>query len=417
MNLTVSQRYLVITTIFTLSASLIWGVNVLFLLHYGLDIFQVFVLNAAFSIASAFCEVPTGVLADTRGRKFSLAIGALVLAASTVGYVIAGRTAHPYFWFIVMSAALGLGFSFMSGSLEAWLVDALQFNGQGGDVDRVMARGVMANNVAMLVGSVGGGVLGDIDLSIPYVVRVALLLILFAFVVKLVVEYGFTPQTVTWRELPAAMRHTAVDGFQFGWRHRSIKQMMMVNFLQGGFMFWGFYAWQPHLLRLWGENSVWLSGLIAALNALAGFFGAALVGQLATRMRRRSSALMIGLLLQVVCAVVLGVMDSFWFASAALILMMAAAGFMMPMRQAYLNSLIPSNKRATVLSFDSLVNNAGASAGSPALGWVDKSLGTQYGYLIGSVLLVLGIPMMMRLRAYQDKEDFLQISVETNRSS
>ena len=186
MNLTISQRYLVITTIFTLSASLIWGVNVLFLLHYGLDIFQVFVLNAAFSIALAFCEVPTGVLADTRGRKFSLAIGALVLAGSTVGYVIAGRTAHPYFWFIVMSAALGLGFSFMSGSLEAWLVDALQFNGQGGDVDRVMAHGVMANNVAMLVGSVGGGVLGDIDLSIPYVVRVALLLILFAFVVKLV---------------------------------------------------------------------------------------------------------------------------------------------------------------------------------------------------------------------------------------
>jgi MFS family permease len=150
---------------------------------------------------------------------------------------------------------------------------------------------------------------------------------------------------------------------------------------------------------------------------LAGFLGAALVGQLATRVRRRSSALMIGLLLQVVCAIVLGVMDSFWFASAALILMMAAAGFMMPMRQAYLNSLIPSNKRATVLSFDSLVNNAGASAGSPALGWVDKSLGAQYGYLIGSVLLALGIPMMMRLRAYEDKEDFLQISVETNRSS
>lgn len=405
--MSITSRYIIITTIFTLSASMIWGINVLFLLHSGLDIFQVFVLNAAYSLASALFEVPTGVLADTRGRRFSLAAGALMLAASTVGYVIAPHTAHPYFWFIAMSGLIGLGFSFMSGSLEAWLVDALQHNGQGGEVDRVMARGVMANNVAMLVGSVAGGVLGDMNLSAPYVIRVVLLLVLFVLVVKLVVETGFTPQAVTWRELPAAMQRTAVDGFKFGWRQRSVRQMMLVGLVQGLFMLWGFYAWQPHLLKLWGEQSLWLSGLISALNALAGFLGAAFVGSLAGRLDRRTTALIIGLGLQAVCCVVLGVTDSFWLATFALIMMMVATGFMMPMRQAYLNSLIPSDKRATVLSFDSLVGNVGATVGNPAFGWLDKAMGTQYGYMMGGVLLALGVPLFVRLRSFEDKEDML----------
>jgi MFS family permease len=406
-SLNISNRYLIITTVFTLSASLIWGVNTLFLLDSGLDIFQVFIANAVYSAASAVFEVPTGVLADTRGRRFSLALGALVLAAGTMGYMFAGQMAHPLLWFVVMSVLIGLGYSFMSGSLEAWLVDALQFHGQGGQMDRVMARGVMANNVAMLVGSIGGGILGDISLSLPFAVRAGLLLILFGLVVKLVKEFGFTPQTVSWRELPQAMRRTGMDGMQFGWRHRSVRQLMMVAFVQGAFMLWGFYAWQPYLLKLWGEQAVWLSGLIAALNALAGFLGAALVGQLAYRMHRRSTALIVGLSLQALCSLMIGMTSSFYVATGALIVMMAATGFMAPMRQAYLNNLIPSNKRATVLSFDSLVSNAGATAGGPALGYVDRAFGTQYGYMIGAVLLAMGVPMFVRLRRFKDVADDL----------
>lgn len=406
-NLNTTQRYLVITTVFTLSASMIWGVNTLFLLHSGLNIFQVFVANAAYSAASALFEVPTGVLADTKGRRYSLAAGAVVLSIGTMGYVAAGSLPQPLFWFVIFSVVLGLGYSFMSGSLEAWLVDSLQFYGEGQQMDRVMAKGGMANNVAMLIGSVGGGLLGDVSLSLPFVLRTVLLIVLWVLVIQLVIEHGFTRQSVTWAELPAAMKRTAKEGMQYGWHRRSIRLMMMMAFLQGAFMLWGFYAWQPYLLKLWGQDSVWLSGLIAALNALAGFFGAAWVGKLATRLNQRSTAILLGLSLQSVCALILGISSNFWVAAFALIVMMAATGFMAPMRQAYLNQLIPSDKRATVLSFDSLVSNAGATVGGPALGYVDKTMGTAHGYLIGSILLVLGIPMVFRLRSFNDPEDML----------
>ena len=66
---------------------------------------------------------------------------------------------------------MGLGFTFYSGAMEAWLVDALAVTGYTGALDAVFARGQQITGAAMLVGTVGGGLLGQIDLSLPYVVR------------------------------------------------------------------------------------------------------------------------------------------------------------------------------------------------------------------------------------------------------
>src|SRR5205807_6164798 len=83
----VIRSYLTISALFTLSASLIWGINTLFLLHAGLTIFEVFVANAAFTAAMALFEIPTGVVADTRGRRASFLLSEATLAVGTLAYV------------------------------------------------------------------------------------------------------------------------------------------------------------------------------------------------------------------------------------------------------------------------------------------------------------------------------------------
>src|SRR5256714_10590229 len=83
----VIRGYLVINGLFTLSASLIWGINTLFLLHAGLSIFEVFVANAAFTAAMALLEIPTGVVADTRGRRASFLLSEATIAVGTLAYV------------------------------------------------------------------------------------------------------------------------------------------------------------------------------------------------------------------------------------------------------------------------------------------------------------------------------------------
>ena len=65
---------------------MIWGINTLFLLDAGLSSSQAFAANAAYTAGMVVFEVPTGVVADTRGRRASFLLGTLTLAAATVAY-------------------------------------------------------------------------------------------------------------------------------------------------------------------------------------------------------------------------------------------------------------------------------------------------------------------------------------------
>src|SRR5262245_65563247 len=109
----VLRSYFAISGVYTLSASLIWGVNTLFLLEAGLDIFGVFVAGAAFTAGNVLFEIPTGVVADTVGRRASLLCSMSILSVGTLAYVgIPYLASQPLVLFTVASMFLGLGFSF-----------------------------------------------------------------------------------------------------------------------------------------------------------------------------------------------------------------------------------------------------------------------------------------------------------------
>lgn len=81
------RRYYTYAGIYTLAASIIWGINTLFLLDAGLSVAEVFFANAAFSVGTVLFEIPTGVVADTVGRRASFLLSVLVLAGATFAYV------------------------------------------------------------------------------------------------------------------------------------------------------------------------------------------------------------------------------------------------------------------------------------------------------------------------------------------
>lgn len=148
------KNYLIIAGLYTLSASLIWGVNTLFLIDAGLQIFEVFLVNSIFTAAMALFEIPTGVLADTSGRRVSFLLSLVILAFGTLGYVAVDWANGGLIWFGITSVILGLGFTFYSGAVEAWLVDALAATDFPGNLDRVFARGGLVTGFAMLVGTI-----------------------------------------------------------------------------------------------------------------------------------------------------------------------------------------------------------------------------------------------------------------------
>ena len=75
----VRRTYYVLGFGSTLAASLIWGVNTIFLLDAGLNNFQAFAANAFFTAGMVLFEVPTGVVADSWGRRASYLLGTVTL--------------------------------------------------------------------------------------------------------------------------------------------------------------------------------------------------------------------------------------------------------------------------------------------------------------------------------------------------
>jgi MFS family permease len=214
----VQRTYLVLMLLSTLSASFIWGINTLFLLDAGLSNTEAFAANAFFTAGMVIFEVPTGVVADTWGRRTSYLLGAATLLLSTLLYLWMWQTHAPLWGWAIASALLGLGFTFFSGATEAWLVDALTFTGIRDRFEGTLARGQVVGGAAMLGGSVAGGFIAQAtNLGVPYIIRsVALGLTLVAAFVWMK-DLGFTPDLT--RGVMVEVRRLIGDSIDSGWRN------------------------------------------------------------------------------------------------------------------------------------------------------------------------------------------------------
>ena len=409
---TVIRSYLTISGLFTLSASLIWGINTLFLLEAGLSIFEVFLANAAFTAAMALFEVPTGVVADTLGRRASFLLSEITLAVGTLAYVGVAMVEGGLLLFCLTGVILGLGYTFYSGAVEAWMVDALKASGYHHELDRVFARGSMISSVAMIVGTILGGLLGQIDLSIPYVARAILVMAAFFIGLRTMHDIGFTPRAMHLHGITGEMKKVARAGITYGWRHRPVRLLVIESFVTWSFFAWAWYAWQPYFLDLYGSDAVWLSGLIASLFAGAGIVGNAIVGRLATPGRRRTTILLVASGLTTLLLIATGAIQSFWITVSVFLLAGVTMGVMQPVRQTYFHRSIPTTERATLVSFDSLVGSLGSVGGQAGLGYLSQERSIPAGFVVGGAVTILALPIFARLRSLDEPADYITAEEE-----
>jgi MFS family permease len=186
--------------------------------------------------------------------------------------------------------------------------------------------------------------------------------------------------------------------------------MLAAPFTAGAGIF-AFYAMQPYLLDLYGDDTAFgIAGLAAAIVAGAQVLGGLLVPQIRKVLKRRTDALMGAVVVSAAVLAALGFTSSFWVALALIsvwALTFAAAG---PIRQAYVNGLIPSEQRATVLSFDALMSSTGGVATQPALGRAADvwSFGTSY--VISAAVTAVALPFYRLARRERASSDPIQLS-------
>ena len=392
------RTYIAIVAVTTFAQALIWGVNTLFLLDAGLDIFGVMVANAAFAAGQVLFEVPTGVVADTVGRRASYLLCIAILFVATLLYVWLGAIRAGLPAFVLASILLGLGYTFFSGAVEAWMVDALGHEGYEGKVDVVFARGGMTQGAAMLSGAVIGGFLGQLDLAIPYVARAVMLVPAGLIGVFLMHDLGFTPRRFRFSRLGEETRTIAGAGIRYGLGSPVVRPLMLAGLLQGAFFMYGFYSWQVYFLDLLGRDLVWVNGVIAALVGLSGIAGAAMVGPLSRTRLRRSTIVLAMMALQAVVIVLAALLQIFWVAVPLYLFGTLAYGVQGPVRQAWLNARIPSAQRATIISFDAMFLEAGGAGGQVGLGYLARAFSIPASWVVGSALQLAALPFIWRAR-------------------
>jgi MFS family permease len=392
------RSYVAIVAVTTFAQALIWGVNTLFLLDAGLDIFEVMVANAAFAAGQVIFEVPTGVVADTVGRRASYLLCTAILFVATLLYVWLGEIQAGLPAFMLASVLLGLGYTFFTGAVEAWMYDALGYVGYQGKVEVVFARGGMTMGAAMLVGAVSGGLLGQIDLAIPYVARAVLLVPAALLGFFLMHDLGFVPRRFRISRLGEETRTIAKAGIELGVRNRVVRPLMIAGLVQGAFFMYGYYSWQRYFLDLLGRDLVWVNGIIAGLIGLSAIAGAALVGPLSRTRLRRSTIVFTMVGLQSVAIVAAALVQAFWLAVPLYLMSTLAYGIQQPVRQAWLNAHIPSAQRATVISIDAMFLETGGAAGQVGLGYLSRAMSIPAAWVVGGSLQLLALPFIWKAR-------------------
>ncbi|MBI2032445.1 MAG: MFS transporter [Candidatus Levybacteria bacterium] len=320
--------------------------------------------NAFFTAGQVIFEVPTGIIADTYGRRTSYLLGALTLSVSTFLYLLMWQIHGPFWGWAASSVLLGLGYTFFSGATEAWLVDALKATNFKGHLEGVFAFFLMR-------------------------------------------DLGFVPSKS--KQPLKEMKNIFKKSVDHGLRNPPVRWIMLAAPFTTGVSFYIFYALQPFLLELYGDEKAYsVAGLIAAIVAVSNIAGGIIAPKIRKLFSRRTTALILGIFFTGLILVFVSLINNFWIALILIFLWGLLFAALMPIRQAYLNGLIPSEQRATVLSFDSLLGSSGGVVIQPALGKAADVWNYPTSYALASLFEFVALPFIYLARRQKNKADIVE---------
>lgn len=140
------------------------GVFLLFLANKGMSVTQIALYQALFNIATVVLELPTGLVGDFFGKKFSIQVGVLLLFFHTAGMLL---LSGPFL--VVLSLVEALAYSLQSGSEQALLYEIVRNSGQGERFLTINARLLAAQSIATGVAIVLGSFIAQVSWSALYV--------------------------------------------------------------------------------------------------------------------------------------------------------------------------------------------------------------------------------------------------------
>ncbi len=358
----------------------------------GLDLAQISLLKAIYSISIVVLEIPSGYLADILGRKKTLLIGSLLGFFGFATYSFS----YGFVGFLIAEIILGFGQSLISGADSAMLYDTLDDLKRKDEYVKYEGRVISIGNISEMAAGLIGGLLVTISLRVPYIAQTAVAFIAIPASLTLiepkknakVVKMGFS-------HILNIVKYSLVENKNLRWNilHSSIIGACSLSMAT--------LVVQPFLkeinLPLTYFGIIWV-----VLNFIVGAI-AFYAYKIERQLKKVKSLILISAIMPL-GYIFLSQIFSYW-GLIILIVFYISRGFATPVLKNYINQLTDSNVRATVLSVRNFVIRIFFAIIGPFIGWYTDLFSLQGAVFITGLVFLLfaGISLVMQLRIIKSK--------------
>lgn len=369
-----------------LATSFSFATYIPFLVNRAMNLWQINLINAFFMATIILMEMPTGSFADKFGRHRSISISCFLLGISFFAYFLANG-----FWFFILAEVIaGLGKTFSSGALEAWVVDSLKANNLGHLKEKVFRQETYWSSAGAIIGSLSGAYAGNHNLAWPWLMGAILTSALSIYSLFLKEPYHQTGET----RVKISLSKQIKIGWQHGFGNRDLISFMILGAIlalaiQSLNMQWTIVFQNDYHLET--KYLGWIFIGIALTQA----WGSHLSKYSRRLIKNERKSLALTQLITALVIIILTLISGLIATLSFFLIHEVSQGAFKPLKQTFFNDQLLSETRATVLSLDSMVSKIGSLIGLLVSGFLANTYSIKIAWLASGIFLLIATSIFL----------------------
>ncbi len=372
------------------------GLWMIYLASKGMSLGQIGVLEGIFHVTSFLMETPTGAIADVFGRKLSRVLGRFIQA----GFIICIVRGDSFFEFTIAFILCALSWNLESGAGEALVYDSLKEVKSEDTYMNVNGRVESIIQVGIAVSLVMGGYIAVRSYDLVFNIQ------LFVIGVTILTGLFFTETTIGKKEKDmsktcflSAIKNQYVESIKtIKGNNKLIELIVMINLISA-FNTTSFFYLQIHYKQN-GFNEFQIGILLAIASGVA-----AIGGLIAHRLEKIFQEERMLFYIPILTAISLWGLTILKVSMFAYVMVAFFEIIIYVVLNDYINRLIESHNRATILSFSSMVYSVAMIIIFPVFGYIGDYFGMVYSFAtIAFVASCFAIINAKTLRAKEEKK-------------
>lgn len=359
------------------------AVIVPFMGSVGLTMQQIMITETFFAASILVFEIPSGYFADIFGRKISMVVGAIAWCVGIIFYSLS----NTFEYFLIGAIFWGIGTSFNSGANQALLYETLVKLDREKEYKKVQGNVMFYGRVAATIGSIIGSVLAAVYIRLPVYATLVTIFMCLLVSLTLAETKHKREEHETWRHIFTILKESFV--------HNPTIRYFIIFAAVTGFFNIEFWLKQRYMEFI-GLPIIYFGVVFAVVNIFSGL-GAKYAKEIEEKLGVKTSLILIPVV-PIITWLVFAYAKTLWVLP-LLTFVPAVWGFALLVFQDFVQKLISSDRRATVLSIMSFFRRGIFFVFAPFLGWVTDVYSIQTAFLFSAVIVfVFSVVSLLSLR-------------------